>query len=273
MATVGTRGGILEGIEVQTAHPVASESPDHLQPWGTARDNSRNVRFNQKLYRLYEQLGRPLRVLDLGCSGGGFVRDLINDGCIAVGLEGSDYSLRMNRAEWAVLGDKFLFTADITKPFVVQAAWKDGRQERLQFDVITAWEVLEHVTVDDVPRVCQNIVDHLSATGIAVFSISYGSDIINGVELHQTQQGKQWWTKQFRESGLEAVAHLEKWFNGQYVRGHKNGAPQSFHVVLSKSPASAPRGRHLSLRARALDAWLFSAPHRMLQVLVGIRTA
>ena len=34
----------------------------------------------------------PLRVLDIGCAGGGFVRSLIDDGHFAVGLEGSDLS-------------------------------------------------------------------------------------------------------------------------------------------------------------------------------------
>ena len=52
-------------------------------------------------------------LLDIGCSGGGFVRDLLDDGHIAIGLEGSDYSKKSRRAEWAIIPD-FLFTADVT---------------------------------------------------------------------------------------------------------------------------------------------------------------
>src|SRR4051794_15533936 len=32
-------------ISLQTKHPIAFESPDHLAPWGTAYDNSTNKKF------------------------------------------------------------------------------------------------------------------------------------------------------------------------------------------------------------------------------------
>ena len=103
-------------LVLEAQEEVAYSSPDHAQPWGTKNDNSKNPRFNQKLYKLYSQLQTPLRVLDLGCSGGGFVRSCINEGCFAVGIEGSDYSRRHKRCEWAVIPE-FLFTADITRKF------------------------------------------------------------------------------------------------------------------------------------------------------------
>src|SRR5512135_1035148 len=40
------------GIEVVTRHPLASASPDHLCPMGTAHDNSVNPAFNERLFRL-----------------------------------------------------------------------------------------------------------------------------------------------------------------------------------------------------------------------------
>lgn len=43
----------LRRIKVQATREVAYESPDHLVPWGTRRDNSRHRRFNQKLYELF----------------------------------------------------------------------------------------------------------------------------------------------------------------------------------------------------------------------------
>ena len=175
-------------VSVETDFPVAYDSPDHLAPWGTSRDNSKNIRFNKKLYKLFEALPRPLRVLDLGCSGGGFVRDCLNDGCIAVGLEGSDFSLRMSRAEWALIGEKFLFTADITKPFKILMNDNQSGSARLTFDVITSWDVLEHIEGGHLAAVCQNLMDSLNDDGICVFSISNSSDIIRGVELHQTIQ-------------------------------------------------------------------------------------
>src|SRR4051812_27451294 len=89
-------------VSLTATRPVAIHSPDYIEPWGTRRDNSRNRRFNHKLYKLFLNR-RSLRILDLGCSGGGFVRDCIDDGHFAVGLEGSDYSKRVGRAEWRTI--------------------------------------------------------------------------------------------------------------------------------------------------------------------------
>lgn len=60
-----------DGIKIITSKSVAFDSPDHVRPWGTARDNSVNLAFNRKLFWWFRE--RP-RVLDLGCSGG----DLLN---------------------------------------------------------------------------------------------------------------------------------------------------------------------------------------------------
>jgi len=56
-------------IDIVTDHRLALDSRDHLVPWGTARDNSRNERFNAKLVSLIPNA--RLTLLDLGCSGGG----------------------------------------------------------------------------------------------------------------------------------------------------------------------------------------------------------
>ena len=56
-------------IRVAAEREVAFTSPDHVVPWGTRRDNSRNWRFNQKLNKLFGNVTGPLWLLDLGCSG------------------------------------------------------------------------------------------------------------------------------------------------------------------------------------------------------------
>ena len=40
-------------IVVATQKPIAFDSPDHLVPWGTASNNSRNYRFNEKIYQIF----------------------------------------------------------------------------------------------------------------------------------------------------------------------------------------------------------------------------
>ncbi len=140
-------------FQLITAHPIAVNSLDHLYPRGTAKDNSVSLSFNRKLYAICDH---QVAVLDLGCAGGGMVKSLIDQGQIAVGLEGSDYSLVHHRAEWANIPG-YLFTCDVSQPFILHT----GDMRPFQFDVITAWEVLEHIEETDLPRVILNIKCHI----------------------------------------------------------------------------------------------------------------
>jgi SAM-dependent methyltransferase len=255
-------------VRLVTEFPVAYESLDHQVPWGTSRDNGQNPVFNAKLYRLFSALKRPLRVLDLGCSGGGFIRDCNNDGCLGVGIEGSDYSKNMKRAAWAYLGDAFLFTADISRPFRVTDG-EDGNT--IKFDVITSWEVLEHLEEHQISGVVENIKSHLLEDGIFVGSISYVSDFVNEVELHRTIKAENWWLSLFKDHGLYEIKGAKRYFNTQYVRGPKQSAPGSFHVCLSLREGMARPFPKLGIRERMLDAWYFSFPHRAIRRLVTLR--
>src|SRR3954470_23753409 len=117
MSSVQTSSTPALKITVTAEREIAYESADHLVPWGTGRGNFTNQRFNDKLYKLWP-VGTFLKVMDMGCAGGGFVRNCLDDGCIAVGLEGSDYSKRLRRAEWRIIPE-YLFTCDITKDFEI----------------------------------------------------------------------------------------------------------------------------------------------------------
>lgn len=258
-------------IKVNAEKTIAYDSPDHLVPWGTSRDNSKNSFFNEKLYELFRNLDHPLRVLDLGCSGGGFIRECLNDGCIAVGLEGSDYSSRMSRAEWAYLADKFLFTADITRKFDIFGVYEGDQNRLIKFDVITSWDVLEHILEIDLPNVCENLIRNLSDDGLCIFSISNSSDIIRGVELHQTIQPKQWWIELFRKCGLVLRQEYEAFFNSQYIRGVKQNAPYSFHLILSKKGANPPTPPKLTFLQTVLDKWRYSKLHKYINLFFGIK--
>ena len=123
-------------IVLRAEREVAVKSPDHLMPWGTKRDNSMNRRFNDKLYALFLR-AEQLKILDMGCSGGGFVRSCLDDGCLAVGLEGSDFSKRYRRAEWRTIPE-YLFTCDVTGTFEILME-TEGDLRPLQFDVVTCW--------------------------------------------------------------------------------------------------------------------------------------
>ncbi|MEK9150721.1 MAG: class I SAM-dependent methyltransferase [Patescibacteria group bacterium] len=167
-------------IRIITEKPVAYDSSDYIQPWGTARDSSIRISFNRKLS---QWIPEKLRVLDLGCSGDGFVKSIIDQGGFAVGIEGSDYSKKQKRAEWAVIPDN-LFTADITEPFKLIKISDDNKEQILKFNVITAWEVIEHISSDKLQAVFKNIDLHLAPNGIVIMSISTKEEIIKGARIH-----------------------------------------------------------------------------------------
>jgi len=254
-------------ITVRTDCPVAKDSLDHVEPKGTAQDNSRNRRFNWKLYDLYRDLDRPLRILDLGCAGGGFVRDCVYDGRMAVGIEGSDYSAELGRAEWLLLGGRFLFTADITRPFEVRTLEEDPAPgARVAFDVVSLWEVLEHIAEPDLPTVFANIRSHLAPGGLVIASISD-----EPLPHHRTRQDVSWWAAYFEREQLTPVDDYRSYFGAQFVRGPKYGAGGSFHVVATNDAGRTPKIPAVRLTSRALDRfWYGSRVQRQLRHLLGI---
>ena len=188
------------GLVLKTNAPVAINSRDHLYPTGTAQDNTRYPRFIKKCEEIFGE-NEGLAFMDLGCSGGGMVLDAILRGHLGIGLEGSDYSLIRQRAEWRLLR-KNLFTCDITKPFAVEEA-ETG--EIKKFDVVTAWEVLEHISEDDLPQLFENIKVHLKANGIFVASVACKDSIPSkyGVNMHVTIHSKDWWMDVFKQNNFE----------------------------------------------------------------------
>lgn len=243
-------------IEVKTNKPVAFDSPDHINPWGTAHDNSTNQRFNQKVVHLFGD--RSIRALDLGCSGGGYVKSMIDDGHEAVGIEGSDFSARRRRAEWRTIPDR-LFTADVTEPFQVL---EDGKL--MTFDLITAWELIEHLPESGIEAFCKNVLLHLAPGGLFIASIARNQD--RG--LHQTVKPREWWLPLFEKYHLQNNPKIVTWFHGQFVRGPRFGAGPSFNVVLTRQgdPVVTPPIRQK--RELLFDLWHFSAPHRLLREFV-----
>lgn len=224
-------------ITLITNHPIAYESPDHLYPWGTKQDNSTNSNFVEEINNYFNQ--GPFNFLDLGCSGGQLVIDMKNlhPNNIAVGLEGSDYSVKHKRANWPKYHNQNLFTCDITEPFHVK---KDNNN--IKFDLITAWEVLEHIAPEQLDGLFQNIYNNLSENGIFAGSINMGSDKPDGVELHLTRERPPFWEEVFNRNNLEMVGNGKyDPVNEQYahhyqfkyrVRGRDNGC--SFWTTLRK---------------------------------------
>lgn len=183
-------------IKLVTNNPVAWYSDDHKFPRGTANDNTRSLRFVEKIEKT---LGKNLKILDLGCSGGGLVLNFLQRGHFAMGLEGSDFSLKNQRAEWPLIPYN-LRTCDITQPFTLQ----NDNGEPLKFDLITSWEVLEHIEESKLGTLFNNIKRHLAPNGYFMGSVATfpDADPETGAVWHVTLQEKPWWEQKFAEQSL-----------------------------------------------------------------------
>lgn len=241
----------MSSIRIVTNKPVAFDSPDHIRPWGTARDNSVNLAFNRKLLWLIP--ASRLRVLDLGCAGGGFVKSILAQGGFAVGIEGSDYSKLRKRAEWATICD-YLFTADISEPFQLLHVDQNGQERPVQFSVVTAWEVMEHIGKDQLYKVAENMLRHLSPHGVVIVSVSPNEEIIQGVTLHRTVESRDWWISKLSEFGFSHHEQGLAYFGNDWVRGEDN-APGSFHLVMTRSGESLPFENRLRLLTLLVSPW------------------
>ena len=210
----------LPKIVVRTDFPVACTSNDHLYPRGTLNDDTHSMRFCAACERLFP--GKKLHYLDLGCSGGGLVTDFLLNGHDAVGLEGSDVSLRIRRAQWRYLANIRLFTADATKEFKILEI-KDQKEEIFKADVISAWEFMEHIREEDLPQVFLNVKNHLAPGGYFIGSIATFDDIVHGVSYHPTVQNKEWWKEKFFQNGFSFLEPLSFLDHYDFARGCGNG--------------------------------------------------
>jgi len=180
-------------VNLITEFPVAYESPDHLVPTGTKNDNNTNIGYIEEVEKLFN--GKKINVMDLGCAGGQLIVDFSNRGHTAVGVEGSDYNIKHKLHNWPNKHKEVLFTADLTKPYKVLD--EDGN--RVKFDLISSWEVIEHIAWENLDKFFENMFDNLKEDGLFVGSINTGPDIREEKDtltfLHQSVFPEEFWKK------------------------------------------------------------------------------
>jgi cyclopropane fatty-acyl-phospholipid synthase-like methyltransferase len=197
--------------KIITDHPIAYESYDHIEPKGARSDNTKNGVYVRNLIRRF---GEDMKYMDLGCAGGGFVAQFHFNNVFAVGIDGSDYGLKNQTGEWANIPD-YLFTADITKPFQIV----DDQRYLIQFDVISAFDVLEHIYEADLPQLLKNVNNHMRQGGLFLAGIATFPD----EGYHVTLKEEAWWDNLLSDHGFLRTEPLEHFgrstsINGVYMK-------------------------------------------------------
>jgi hypothetical protein len=229
--------GAETGIVLKTEFPLAYDSQDHLNPDSTAEGVARPTLFVQDCMRV---LGNQLKTLDLGTGAAGIPFEFAMNGNVALGVDGSDFCKKNRIGFWPLLPDN-LFTCDITKPFVFSDS---ADHHQIKFDVITMWEVLEHLQQVDLDGLFKNIASHLGSKGYFIGSVSlieYSDN--NGHPYHVTLQPREWWKTKMAASGLEMLDQhplIESFFprgNGPRYQDFHNYAkyPEEGFLFVARS--------------------------------------
>ena len=186
----------MDKIALITNHPYAADSWDAIVPKGAKHDNTKSDGF---INEIFDRYGKDLKYLDLGCAGGGFVAQVADKEAFSIGIDGSDYNMLNGTGEWRndKVRDRF-FTADITKPFYIVKDVEGSYPSRIKFDVISAFDVLEHINYYEIPAVIANIKNHLNPNGIFVTSIATFAD----EDYHVTIKPEGWWDSMFFEQDM-----------------------------------------------------------------------
>jgi len=172
---------------LETEFPIAINSLDHIYPNGTKNDNNTSLGL---IKELEIRVRKPFKLVDMGCAGGQFVIDVNKQGNIAIGLEGSDYNRKHSMHNWPKYDNEFLFTCDISKPFSIL----ESENSPFIADIFTAWEVLEHLSLNDLDICFSNIKRHLSPSGVFLVSIGYlPNPISDTLDHHVTKMSKYDW--------------------------------------------------------------------------------
>jgi cyclopropane fatty-acyl-phospholipid synthase-like methyltransferase len=171
-------------------HPLYSK--DYTEPKGGAHDNT----YSDCFVDFFNN--KAINYLDLGCAGAALVESMVNRGHNSFGIDGSDAQKKQGLNSWGRIPER-LFNADITEPFHFI---NEDTNEKFKFDVISAWDVLEHLYEDRLPGFCDNLKNNLKSDGCFVCGIADFED----EGYHITTHNKEWWVDMFNCNGLVLVS-------------------------------------------------------------------
>jgi 2-polyprenyl-3-methyl-5-hydroxy-6-metoxy-1,4-benzoquinol methylase len=231
-----SRGKFSNRYTLRAVRGVAHDSLDNMHPKGAISDITHSPAFVSTAERIFKD---NFKFLDLGCAGGGLVYDFLRKGHEAYGLEGSDIPINADFGFWPLLGNNHLYTCDITKPWFFEEVRRKQKVSKIKFDLISAWEVLEHIAEMNTGSLMQNIKENLSQEGFFIGSVATFPSIekISGVDLHVNKNPKKWWAERFQEYGLRLLSDDETYSlfpSWSLARGAGNRTSVDWHFRESK---------------------------------------
>jgi len=219
------RTGVTPLRPMNSDPPNPSDNPHgHVISGAKARYHEHFARMNpagasDETYRAclvyYEAELRPLlpadrnaRILDLGCGHGHLIRFIAEAGYVRVG--GVELDADLCRGAHAYLGDKaeFLIEGD---------AFEYLAKQREAFDFISAFDVIEHFTLDEAAALARLIYQALRADGVAAFRTPNMANVLGiysrYIDLtHQTAFTEFSLAQLLREAGFAGSRlHLPEW--------------------------------------------------------------
>jgi ubiquinone/menaquinone biosynthesis C-methylase UbiE len=174
-----------------------------------------------------------LKLLDVGCGEGYYVRDAIEEGIDAYGIDISTHALENALAE---VQDRITFGSITKIPF--------GDEE---FDVMTAFDVIEHVHPKDTSNMIQEIRRVLKPDGIIIIttpSSNFGGWVYD--LTHINVRPPRFWKLIFEEHNLE----VKMFYVPSFLKYHmKNHIPMPDSIeFLVEEPFRYMLGRYFARR-------------------------
>ncbi len=176
-------------------------------------DGAKNEEFNRKVFTL---IGPNGSILDIGCGCGEAVVDFIDNGHLAVGVDGYKLWQKYKCGGWGKYPKNF-FQTDVGHFFYVKhykEDWLSTIDNHVVFDLIMSWECFEHVKTDDIDKLMVNIDRHSKLGTYFIGSVS----IVEEGYVHRTLHKRGWWLKKFHTIGFEEVKGLDEYFGNDLVR-------------------------------------------------------
>jgi 2-polyprenyl-3-methyl-5-hydroxy-6-metoxy-1,4-benzoquinol methylase len=177
----------LDLIDFEIKKLYAFESLDNLFPKGALTSICNKGFLLSMESRIHD---RPIQYLDLGCAQGALVKAARELGWLAYGIDGAEVTTQ--QCAWIKNGD-------ITEPIVTSSF----------FDLITAWEVLEHIPEDKLCIVFDNVIQNLRQGGYFIATTSNEEELHQGVDLYVTKKTNEEWKRFIRNNYYDQLKEVD----------------------------------------------------------------